>query len=410
MEIGPGLWLSHCPRLSVVIRPQGVLIGTAIPTDERDDPASWAGRWVLITGDDLRPDACGMLGVFHSAGWASSSPALLEGKREPPLSREAGAMNWYPPPRSGKVGVARLLPSQVLDLRTGRVVHQPLLTTPSGPPEDRLITALGRLSGPLWLPLTGGLDSRTLLAASVAAGVEATTFTFVGDHTPLGDRDLPPLLAASVGYQHRTIAWQPEDPARLAAFETETAGHSIDGALRQVPRGLWDHIPEDATVLGGGCFETGRLYYHRKLPKDAGDAASMAALILSRRPGDAVGIGEWTRWVEAHPEPMDWRDRLYMEQRIGGWLSSDAQGIDSTGRQVIHLANCTAFLSEVLDIPVEDRVGGAHQLAMIERLAPVLAGFPVNPKASEAPPPDAPPPLEQPDTRRSLFGLLRRSG
>ena len=148
---------------------------------------------------------------------------------------------------------------------------------------------------------------------------------------------------------------------------------------------LWDVIPQDATVLGGGVFEVGRQFFHRRLPPDLGDPASMADLVVGRLAGYPDGVREWTDWVVGGPEPMDWRDRLYLEQRVGGWLSSSVQGVDVTGRLEVHLANNRAFISELLAIPVQERLDGAHQRAMIARLAPQLARFPVNPKHATPP-------------------------
>lgn len=379
------LWLSHCPRLPVTERREGILIGTAVATDESDVPDSWAGRWVLIERDSVRLDACGTLGVFHAGGWASSSPALLDGEPEPPLSSARGAMEWYPPPRSGKRGVARLLPSQVLHAPSGRITPRRLLPGSSGSPEQRLVTAMRRLDGPLWLPLTGGHDSRTLPAAASAAGVEVTTFTFISERTNEADRLLPPRLAAALGYAHHAFPAPPEDPKLVAVFEQHAAGHTVDGPRRQVPRRLWDLVPRDAIVLGGACFGLARTTYQGQLPAVGGDAEQMAQAVLAFRAGDAEGTRAWTGWIEDHPEPMDWRDRWYIEQRIAGWLSSNAQGVDITGRVQIHLANCAAFLAELLAVPVERRAGGADQIAMIERLAPELRGYPVNPKRVEPP-------------------------
>ena len=211
-EIGPGLWLSHCPRLPVAEGPDGLVLGVAVGAGRGLRPDRWSGRWVLIRDGILTLDACGTLGVFFADGWVSSSPALLAGEREAPLVEEPGVMNWYPPPRSGKWGVSRLLPSQTLDLRTFRLGRRPLLTDPPADPAQLLVDAASRLAGPLWLPLTGGVDSRTLLAVAAAAGLDVTTYTFVGVPVPEADRNLPPRLAAAVGFRHRQIRWQAEDP------------------------------------------------------------------------------------------------------------------------------------------------------------------------------------------------------
>ena len=93
-------------------------------------------------------------------------------------------MNWYPPPRSGKPG--RVAAAAQPDPRPGGhsdSADGPCSRTLRAGRRRKLllVDAASRLAGPLWLPLTGGVDSRTLLAVAAAAGLDVTTYTFVGD-------------------------------------------------------------------------------------------------------------------------------------------------------------------------------------------------------------------------------------
>ena len=110
----------------------------------------------------------------------------------------------------------------------------------------------------------------------------------------------------------------------------------------------------------------------------------MAGSVVRRLPGHEAGVREWARWVEAGPEPMDWRDRLYLEQRIAGWLSSAVQGVDITGRCEVHLANNTAFISGMLAMPASERVGGAHQRAIDPAPGAGAGQVPGQPEARQA--------------------------
>ena len=121
-------------------------------------------------------------------------------------------------------------------------------------------------------------------------------------------------------------------------------------------------IPNDALSLGGNVWEVGRCYYHEKFAPEL--------------PPDS---SEWSAWLRATPsELLDWRDRFYVEQRLAGWLSSIEQGIDLTGRERLHVANCADLFSLLLSLPEPTRRSGRHQLELVRMLAPELARFPVN--------------------------------
>ncbi|MDY7023585.1 MAG: hypothetical protein SWJ54_19920, partial [Cyanobacteriota bacterium] len=206
-QVSDSLWLSYCSDLQVIKvadanekdwyilgLPVETLPSKATPKDEIsrtqsdrvvDLYSSWTGRWILVGDGKLHLDASGLLGCFYgqdSEGkvWASSSPALLAkivfANQTPTvdprkLTYEVG-ISWYTPPRSRFEEISRLLPSQILKLRSGTVLPRALM------PEIRLeqdyedileqiqqilVTALqqlAQLSPELWLGLTSGYDSR----------------------------------------------------------------------------------------------------------------------------------------------------------------------------------------------------------------------------------------------------------
>jgi len=416
-EIAPGVILSSCPSLPVEHAGGRTLVGIAVETEPgRPEPAaalarpdtpasdSWAGRWILVGDGRVQLDAAGTLGCYYreveSELWLSSSPALLrslEPELGPPavaLLHEAG-MDWYPPPGSGIDGIARLLPSQTIGF-DGSIHPRRLL--PAVEPasyderlealEGRLRTALLRLAaggGPIALPLSGGRDSRLVLAAATATGVPVEPYTLVYPAMPRGDVDLPPRLCAAAGYGHRLIRPEPLDPGRLELFDRHTARHCIDIDREFFARRQLDPVTAAALDLGGGVFEAGRCYYHGGLPEDLPDtpadtAAAVQAILPTGRP---AALESWARWLhETQRADLDWRDRLYLEQRVAGWLSAVSLGLDLAGVERVHVASCGAYLAETLALPVDVRRLGYHHDHLIGRLAPELARFPFNPPAS----------------------------
>ncbi len=433
------LLLSHSPglRVETVQDANGVswwLLGRAVaaaPGD--DDPVSqlarrsgepverlyrrWAGRWLLIGDGAVHPDAGATLGCLYrdapdGTTWLSSSPALLNdlpGREPAPtvgprLLAVSRGMDWYPPPASRFAGISRLLPSQVLAVDERRVAPQPrrlLDDTFAGLGQVALMDGIegvlrttlagyAAAGGELWVPLTGGFDSRLVLAAAVTTGAPFTTYTFERPGVAEADLRLPPQLAELVEREHVRIRPGRPRANRRALFDLHTAEHSIEVDRELFARGSWDGIPRSALSLRGGIFEVARAFYDHRLPDRLPDDTEAAQALISTmfqfdrfHRGSAAhrdGIRRWVEWVARTPEPgLDWRDRLYLEQTVGGWLASTAQGLDLFACELAYPANSHILLSGLLQIDRRRRRRGDHHRDLIARMAPVLLSEPFNP-------------------------------
>jgi hypothetical protein len=435
-ELPDGLHLSVSPELPILAIEDGLgrpwrLLGRAVETRRgqplapaalsrlRDDDPSeihrhWAGRWALVGAGRLHLDACATLSGFYrragDATWASSSPALinelpgLDPAREiaPPLLGIGKGMDWYPPPASRFEGVFRLLPSQTLDLVSGEVARRALPAPLDPPPSyeeaiDRAaeilmtaVTAYAAGVGDLWVPLTAGYDSRLALAAAVAAGLEPATYTFERPRMSTGDREMPPRLAQRVGLSHHVV--RPRFPAngeRQLSFDVHTARHTIEVDRDYYARGAWHAIPSQAILLRGGVFEIARGFYHERFPAELPPGAAGRRLLAQtfqferfhrRSAAHRLGLERYLEWSNQNPCPgLDWRDRLFMEQTVAGWLASAAQGLDLFSPELAYPANSHQLLSTLLSIDPALRRESKHHVDLIERMAPMLVGIPFNP-------------------------------
>ena len=84
----------------------------------------WSGRWVLLANDELHLDATAMLGCFYKTGndgvEVSSSAGLIVNSFVPDtykLVKKVGA-DYYPLPDSGFEGLNKLMPTQILNIKT----------------------------------------------------------------------------------------------------------------------------------------------------------------------------------------------------------------------------------------------------------------------------------------------------
>jgi hypothetical protein len=421
--------LSHCPELRAGWTHDAdgvlwVLLGLAIETiEDRPDPllaiartpsaavpelyTSWAGRWVLVGGGAVHMDASGLLGCFHGRRpngevWVSSSPAILralvapEDRGDPRRLRYEQGISWFPPPRSRFSGMHRLLPSQVLELRSGAIGPRRLLPPidPSVRYDDALelvrlsltttLRRLARTVGQPWLGLTAGFDSRCMLSVARAAGCEVRPFTRLTPRTSAADRVLPPRLAERCGFEHVFIR-PPARPAdRLRLVQDHGAGHVSDGDAQPILSGVRDGMA--GVSLGGHGFALASGFANwRRLPA-APPPPGEGAVAIARLCGEPLnsgarhGLEAWLCWVHASPHAqLDWRDRMFIEQRQAGWLSSKEQLYDLAKLERFPILNCARLNALLLGVDERLRLGSLIQLALMRRLAPDLLEVPLNP-------------------------------
>ena len=162
----------------------------------------------------------------------------------------------------------------------------------------------------------------------------------------------------------------------------------------------WNDFPPGSLILRGGGFEFGRAYYYRKIPPgfdptmvDAAErlhemmyypltkvSSFLVAALRKKQSFMTEGLRAWLTWVVAHPEPdLDFRDRLYLEQRLGCWLATTEQALDLTGTIRLHISNSHYVFSLMNKATLSERQDGSFQKAANVALASGLASFPYNP-------------------------------
>lgn len=432
VELDSECFLSHCPNLPVKSSrdTDGMvwhLIGIAVQTEpHRLDPLDeiactptaeipscyryWSGRWVLIGNGEVHLDATGLLGCYYLTNtssakrhtpWASSSPALLAevagdrvGREDPHELRRGVGINWFPLPRSRFSCMAHLLPSQVLRLKDGAILKRLLFKDISGVLSyeqilDRLqvslLTFMHRMpikGRTVWLALTGGFDSRLLLAVVSKSGIPVRTYTQEYKGMSLGDRLLPEKIAAIVGLEHVFVRTAKFDKQKAALYDAHTARSHAERDRDFWARNQWRFANKGDLILRASCFEVGRYLYRDKLP--GRDLPSPEKLLRAfGEPAVSTmkaGMAEWIDWVKQTPhEGLAWQDRFHIEQRLAGWLSSDMQSWDLTHVDHLNPISSSNAFELLLKIPPKLRAKGQHHIDIIRRIAPELLKVPVNP-------------------------------
>jgi hypothetical protein len=402
-----GVW--HLLGLAIQTDPGRAAPLEEIPTAGSGEvdalPYTWSGRWALVGDGMLRTDAA-LFGCFYALDsrdgklLVSSSASLLhdlvgEANPSPPLRYRVG-MEWYPPPASRFDGIHCLLPSQSLayDDERDPLRYRPLVEHRVDATYDETLahietalrTALRNLAGlgrRLCLSLTGGYDTRVLLAAMWREKLDFTTYTWDIPTMSSADRALPPMLARDAGVPHQIIRRRDFDEHDLRVFDEHTGLQTADLDRELIPWGQYSQFPNDVIVLLGNVFSLGALYFYTKLPAHPDSVAESVerAYAFAKHHEDSRahhrGIREWAEWIDAYPEPtMDWRDRFFWEQWKGGWCAACEQSTDLVEPELFSPANCGSVMAAMLRIDPAKRYGKRWQVDLTYRMAPFLTDHP----------------------------------
>lgn len=440
-RIADGLILSHCPRLAVQKLQSRDdrdfwLIGLAVPADEVVESLAaafkardaseietwtgyWAGKWLLIAADRCWPDASSSLAVnYRSVNgrlWLSNSAALLSDHvpDAPPLPRipwrvaSAKGMDWIPAPFTTRDGIRMLLPQRTIDPRDGaiRPVRMDRPNRDLSGAFEVLADAL-RIIMANWgrtrfaeklVGLTAGLDTRTVLAAACAAQIDARAYTINFPFMDRRDRVLPQRLAATMGMPHAFRTLPPVDDPDAKLRAAVIAEH-MDGATSHL---TFDHYARfeyrregdnERTAANGTCFEIGRCFFWNRFARAGlGERRPTADQILQAFAHESSWRPEplesWRSamqaWTESLSDPvplaLDWRDRFYLDQRLGAWNATVQRSGDLVASTAFTPANCLWVFHLLLQPDTAKRLRGVAQREAIRILAPRLLKLPINP-------------------------------
>ncbi len=252
------------------------------------------------------------------------------------------------------------------------------------------------------LPLSGGLDSRLLLAMLLRAGIKPQTYTFGQPQST--DREIAEDIAKRLGIEHLFIEIKPDDFIKQSRhISTWTGGEAspVDGSIA-MPEEFYRHNQGSITITGTGS-EYGRAPFYDfswfgKLiagidPAQFVGKAFIDAIITRRMTGrlrpvwESVFLPEaltqiitqgetrknqlWQTLAEA-PSLSCFLESLYLEQTVRRFLMP--------GQQLhgLFLRRCHPFLKESVldlfaDLPIRWKLGSSFHRLMITAICPELS-------------------------------------
>jgi hypothetical protein len=241
---------------------------------------------------------------------------------------------------------------------------------------------------PAVVPVTGGRDSRVVLAAALAAGLDIEAVTGGAPDDP--DVTVAERLCRIAGVPHSLLPADPHgnmwsDHRRAARIVRLTGGGTASLAdaagfplgPREGPLPLWH---------SGQGGEIGRAYYGTGEGLDAaGIASRLYDAFTARRPhrrellsaaGRELVEGQIRGWVDerldAGARPADVPDLFYLERRMTTW-AGPSHGCVEYVRDTTSPLWSRRVVADLLAPPAGERAGAAYHRQVLEQLAPELA-------------------------------------
>jgi hypothetical protein len=360
------------------------------------ETAWYGGRWALIVDDGqetiLFNDPSGLRSVVYtdssySERWCATQPELLreclglrvdeEAEREFIRSEyyEGSEQAWWPGDATPYREVKHLLPNHYLDLRR-RCVHR------FWPWEERgrlsleegvergaeilrgIVTSAGRRF-PVAVAITGGYDSRVVLAASreVSNDARYITYTWHRRHTrEISDIQIPARLLPKLGLEHHVFdsvaTVKPHDPD-FKAFKdiylrNVTSAHAV---WAHVTYSLYKRGFDDRVVIKGHGSEIARVYWDSYgFPEDKIDGRVLAW--KAKMPGNEFAIKHMNAWLPGARAATRYGygllDLFYWEQRVARWMASDHAEQDIV-HETLAAFNCRELLTTLMAVPEKYR-------------------------------------------------------
>jgi hypothetical protein len=261
----------------------------------------------------------------------------------------------------------------------------------------------------LSLPLTSGIDSRTLLSAcrDIAPDLYFYTLQYRDLHFESSDIKIPRQLLHSLGYQHHVIdCRRVADPEFSDIYENNASMAHED--WRNIAYGMIHNYPADRVSLKGNCSEICSCSYYKS---GKHSPISSVEQILKLEPEWITlpfiynTLSSWlseANQVEARTG-VDILDLFYWEHRMGSWQAQSQLEWDIVQESYTPF-NHRGLIEIMLGVPTKFRREPDYELyiRMNEFLYPETLKYPINP-------PDTPKEMFKIAFKKTLsrLGLMR---
>ncbi len=380
------------------------------------------GRWVLIVALEhetvLFHDAIGARQVFYSDDstketWCASQVSHIalalgiqadESARIHPLTREIMVKDdpqyWWPGEATSYRGIKRLLPNHELCLSPNFSIKRiwPHQSLPTVDYDDTLEQSANLLTGQLLaanhrfklaLPITAGLDSRAILAATRKIAKETWYYTIKIPPLKrwLPDALVPYLLSKylSLDYHWISIPARMSDEFAKVYLNNAEPAHLLDGRIAE---GLTQQFPSNHVSISSLGSEIMRCAYYERpetMPRSLNGKklANWYFKSFTHSETNTLIEDEITRWlanIQTNTFNVQLLDLYYWEVRVGSWAASGVAEWDLI-HEALPLFSNRLLIETMLAVDIQKRQDPEYEIYfdLMKKMWPQVLWLPINP-------------------------------
>jgi hypothetical protein len=360
---------------------------------------SCCGRFacIIITAKKERVylDSSGSFSVVYSTDhqMVASTSGLISDTLDRKLIDYMGMPNsglYYPFGITAHKGVKRLLPNYYLNLKTF-VAYRHFPNKDSIRPVEpekaactiaelirRIIDSLAR-SNNICIPLTGGRDSRMLLACSRKVIDRVEFITIRSDEESI-DSHIANILSKKFSLNHRFIYRRETVKDDLEKW-LDIVGHAVSGFAWK-DHSVYADFDYNRILLPGICGEIGRGFFYRYHDKADDRLDPINLLKRMKIPAHELFLQEAGKYIEELKIfKLDFfhiLDFAYNEQRLGSWAGPSETGGDMFSVGKLWPMCHREIISNFINLPADLKKSGLIPEMVIECSWPDLLTVPFN--------------------------------
>lgn len=383
-------------------------------TDLIKSTFKFCGNWILIfKGKNktfLFHDCVGARSVYYTDInktenlWVASQPSLIalaiklyeDPKAVDFIMTQKTKTNdyWWPGEKSPYTEIKALLPNHFLDLSDGKVYRYWPDKNIKILNENEAVEKISkRLQSTMYaatqrfdiaLALSGGLDSRVILAAS--KNIKDKICVYNGKRPEMSknhpDIVIPQRLTKRCNIEYHYIPQTLDIEEEFAKAYFLNAPHVFNQILPGLQAEL-KYFGQKKVGATGNILEVARFGYKVFNPEHQKPSGEYLAKITKMK-GSSFACEAFQNWLNklGNTFNLNIYDLFHWEQRDGRWLSNNCLVFPMAWKEVLFPFNCRQLLIEFLSVSGSERMPVEYRFfkKLIQYMWPELLSEPINPK------------------------------